>query len=49
MAKVNLGRYLSKISREERLNVKYVVIDMWEPYLDIASIYFPDAIVAIDS
>ena len=48
-SKVNLGRYLSKISREERLNVKYVVIDMWEPYLDIASIYFPDAIVAIDS
>ena len=48
-SKVNLGRYLSKISREERLNVKYVVIDMWEPYLDVASIYFPDAIVAIDS
>ena len=48
-SKLNIGRYLSKISREERLNVKYVVIDMWEPYLDIASIYFPDAIVAIDS
>ena len=48
-SKINLGRYLSKISREERLNVKYVVIDMWEPYLDVASIYFPDAIVAIDS
>ena len=48
-SKINIGRYLSKIPREERLNVKYVVIDMWEPYLDIASIYFPDAIVAIDS
>ena len=48
-SKMNLGRYLSKISREERLNVKYVVIDMWEPYLDVASIYFPDATVAIDS
>jgi len=48
-SKINLGRYLSKISREERLNVKYVVIDMWEPYLDIASIYFPDATIAIDS
>lgn len=48
-SKINIGRYLSKISREERLNVKYVVIDMWEPYLDVASIYFPDAIVAIDS
>ena len=48
-SKYNLGRYLSKISRQERLNVKYVVIDMWESYLDVASIYFPDAIVAIDS
>ena len=48
-SKINIGRYLSKIPREERLNVKYVVIDMWEPYLDVASIYFPDAIVAIDS
>ncbi len=48
-SKINIGRYLSKISREERLNVKYVVIDMWEPYLDVASIYFPTAIVAIDS
>lgn len=48
-SKLNLGLYLSKIPREERLNVEYVVIDMWEPYLDVASIYFPDAIVAIDS
>jgi transposase len=48
-SKVSLGRYLSKISREERLNVEYVIIDMWEPYLDIASIYFPNATTAIDS
>ena len=48
-SKINISSYLSKISREERLNVKYVVIDMWEPYLDVASIYFPDAKVAIDS
>jgi len=48
-SKYSLARYLSKIPRDERLNVKYVVIDMWEPYLDIATLYFPDAIVAIDS
>lgn len=48
-SKYSLERYLNKIPREERINVKYVVIDMWEPYLDIATLYFPDALVAIDS
>lgn len=48
-SKLNLGRYLSKISREERVNVQFVVIDMWEPYLDVAGIYFPKAVIAIDS
>ena len=48
-SKLHLSSYLSKISREERENVEYVVIDMWEPYLDIASNYFPNATVAIDS
>lgn len=48
-SKLHLSNYLSKIKREERENVQYVVIDMWEPYLDIASIYFPNATIAIDS
>ena len=48
-SKLNLSHYFSKISREERENVQYVVIDMWEPYLDVVSIYFPNAVVAIDS
>ena len=48
-SKLNLSHYFSKIPREEREMVQYVVIDMWEPYLDIASLYFPKATVAIDS
>ena len=48
-SKLNLSHYFSKIPREEREMVQYVVIDMWEPYLDIATIYFPNAVVAIDS
>lgn len=48
-SKLNLSHYFSKIPREERELVQYVVIDMWEPYLDIATIYFPNATVAIDS
>ena len=47
--KGNLIRYFSKISKEERYNVEYIVTDMWESYLDVASILFPHAIVAIDS
>ena len=48
-SKHNLFTYLNKITKEERENVEYVVIDMWEPYLDIATLFFPKAIVAIDS
>lgn len=46
--KENLSLYLSKIPREERQKVKYVTIDMWEPYKDVTSIYLPNAIVAVD-
>lgn len=48
-SKYNLGNYFSKINEKERQNVEYIVIDMWEPYLELAKIYFPKAIVAIDS
>lgn len=48
-SKYHLSNYLSKITKEERDNVQYVVIDMWEPYLDLAKVYFPKAMVAIDS
>ena len=48
-SKYNLSNYFSKLNKEERENVQYVVIDMWEPYLDIATRYFHDATIAIDS
>lgn len=43
-----LSKYFGAIPREERNKVKYVTIDMWEPYKDIANIYLPNAIVAVD-
>lgn len=48
-SKHNLSNYFSKLTKEERDNVQYVVIDMWEPYLDIATTYFKNATIAIDS
>lgn len=48
-SKYNLTTYFGKISKEERQNVDYVIIDMWRPYLDISQFFFPNAIVAIDS
>lgn len=47
--KANLNVYLSKLTREERKRVQYVVIDMWEPYLDLSKLHFSNATVAIDS
>lgn len=44
----HLSGYFSSISRDERNRVKVVVIDMWRPYLDMASAYFKNAIVVID-
>ena len=47
-SKMALSLFFSNIPREERLRVKYVTIDMWEPYKDIARIYFPNCVVAVD-
>lgn len=47
--KNTLLNYFSKLSKEETNIVEYVVMDMWEPYLDVAQIIFPKAVVAIDS
>ena len=47
--KDKLTSELSFIPKNERLNVKYVVIDMWDTYRDLASIYFPNCKVAVDS
>ena len=47
-SKMTLSLFFSKISREERTKVKYVTIDMWEPYKDVAKTYFPNCLVAVD-
>ncbi|MBF1189974.1 MAG: transposase, partial [[Eubacterium] sulci] len=47
-SKMALSLFFSNIPREERLRVKYVTIDMWEPYKDVARTYFPNCVIAVD-
>lgn len=47
-SKTNISLYFSSFPREELSKVKYVTIDMWEPYRDVANTYFPNCIVAVD-
>lgn len=47
-SKQNLSLYFSSFTRDERSLVKYVTIDMWEPYKDVAKTYLPHAIIAVD-
>ncbi|WP_102265770.1 ISL3 family transposase [Massilicoli timonensis] len=47
-SKAELKRYFEKIPQIERNNVKYVTIDMWFPYKEVANKYFPNCIVAVD-
>ena len=47
-SKNELSRYFDKISEAERNSVKYVTIDMWQPYKDIALKYFKNAAIAVD-
>jgi len=47
--KRGMSLYLGAISQEERANVEYVSIDMWEPYRDLASRCFPNAKICVDS
>lgn len=44
-----LFNYFYSMPKQERLNVKYVSMDMWKPYKDIAKILLPNAIICIDS
>lgn len=43
-----LSRYLEVIPLEERKRVRYVTIDMWEPYKAVSLKYFPNCIIAVD-
>lgn len=47
--KYKLVSYLSNISKIERDNVKYIIIDMWDSYRDLADLYFKNAKIAVDS
>ncbi|KXZ39829.1 transposase IS204/IS1001/IS1096/IS1165 family protein [Alkalithermobacter thermoalcaliphilus JW-YL-7 = DSM 7308] len=44
----HLISYFNKFSRKERCNVQFFVCDMWQPYTDLAKIYFPNAKIIID-
>jgi transposase len=44
----HLSAYFREISRSERHRVKYFICDMWQPYVDLAHAYFPNANVIID-
>ena len=44
----HLSAYFRELNRSERHRVKYFVCDMWQPYVDLAHSYFPNAQVIID-
>ncbi len=47
-SKEELGRYFSSIPKEERMIVRYVTIDLWEPYRDVAKTWLPNAKICAD-
>ena len=47
--KEELSSYFSNINKGTRNYVKYISIDMWENYRDLAHRYFPNALVCVDS
>ena len=44
----NLITYFQRFSRETRLNVKVIVIDMYKPYISLIKSVFPNAKILID-
>lgn len=44
----NLIKYFSYYSRRSRMNVKYIVIDMYTPYISLIKMMFPNACIVID-
>lgn len=46
--KVHLFNYFNKFTLEERKKVKYIVVDLWQPYKDLAKTYFPSAKIVAD-
>lgn len=46
--KTHLLDYFKRFPLEERKKVKYIVIDLWKSYKDLAQRYFPNAKVVAD-
>ena len=44
----NLMKYFSRYSRDSRMNVKIIVIDMYTPYISLIKMMFPNALIVID-
>jgi transposase len=44
----HLSSYFRELNRAQRYRVKFFVCDMWEPYVDLAKTYFPNATIVID-
>jgi len=44
----HLSSYFKETNRAERNRVKFFVCDMWQPYVDLAKAYFPNATIIID-
>ena len=47
-SKRNLNRYFQIYTKEEKDKVKFITIDMWVAYYEIAKKHFPNAKVAVD-
>ena len=43
-----LFSYFNKFTKAEREKVKYVIMDLWQPYKDLAKTYFPNAQIVAD-
>lgn len=44
----HLTAYFREIDHSQRFRVKYFICDMWQPYIDLAHTFFPNAKVCID-
>ena len=44
----NLNKYFSYYTEEARLNVKFVVMDMYNPYIELIKKWFPNAKIILD-
>ena len=47
-SQATLIHYFTRTPRKERHQVKFFVCDMWQPYVDLARTFFPNAKIIID-